>query len=155
MRNKFRNMKRLSITLLPLLLYVAAAAQSQNKTEEDVWQRELQYWGYVKSNDIAGYLTLWHTNFIGYPGTDTLTRKNIGDWITDSHNKKDQRYEFTITKKAVNVFGDVAVTFYDDEDTWKNSNGEVVLREVYKITHTWKRFGGTWLIVGGMSALKK
>ncbi len=60
-----------------------------------------------------------------------------------------------LQKKAVNVFGDVAVTFYDDEDTWKNSNGEVVLKEVYKITHTWKRFGGTWLIVGGMSALKK
>ncbi len=54
----------------------------------------------------------------------------------------------------MNVFGDVAVTFYDDEDTWKNSNGEVVLKEVYKITHTWKRFGNTWLIVGGMSALK-
>ncbi len=148
-------MKRLSITLLTLLFYVTAAAQSSNKTKEEVWQRELQYWKYVESNDVAGYLTLWHNSFIGYPGTDTLTRKNIGDWITESHNKKDQRYEFKITKKAVNVFGDVAVVFYDDEDIWKNSKGEVVLKEVYKITHTWKRFGNTWLIIGGMSALKK
>ena len=123
--------------------------------QDEVWQRELQYWNYVKNNNVPGYLTLWHNNFIGYPGSDTLTRKNIGNWITESHNKKDQRYEFKITKKAVNVFGDLAVVFYDDEDTWKNSKGEVVLKELYKITHTWKKFGSIWLIIGGMSALKK
>lgn len=123
--------------------------------ENEIWQRELQYWEYVKNNDVPGYLTLWHNSFIGYPGTDTLTHKKIGDWITESHNKKDQYYEFKITKKAVNVFGDVAITFYDDEDIWKNTKGEIVLKEVYKITHTWKRFGKNWLIVGGMSALKK
>jgi hypothetical protein len=98
---------------------------------------------------------LWHTSFIGYPGADTLTKNTIGDWITGSHNKIDQFYEFRITKKAVNVFGDVAIVFYDDEDIWKNSKGEVVSRETYKIIHTWKKFTNTWLIIGGMSALKK
>jgi hypothetical protein len=78
---------------------------------------------------------LWHNSFIRYPDTDTLTRKKIGDWITDSYNKKGQRYEFKILRKAINVFGDVAITFYDDEDIWKNSKGEVVLKETYKITH--------------------
>jgi hypothetical protein len=56
---------------------------------------------------------------------------------------------------VVNVFGDVAITFYDEEDIWKNNKNEVVSKEVYKITHTWKKIGDTWLIVGGMSAIKK
>lgn len=128
---------------------------SVKQIENEVWQREMQCGNYVKNNDLQGYLTLWHNNFIGYSGSDTLTRKNIGSWINESHNKKDQRYEFKITKKAVNVFGDVAVVLYDVQDTWKNSKGEVVLKELYKITHTWKKFGSTWLIIGGMSALKK
>ena len=128
---------------------------SVKQIENEVWQREMQCGNYVKNNDLQGYLTLWHNNFIGYSGSDTLTRKNIGSWINESNNKKDQRYEFKITKKAVNVFGDVAVVFYDVEDTWMNSKDEVVLKEIYKITHTWKKFDKNWLIIGGMSALKK
>ena len=148
-------MKVVAFVLFTVCIFNQVFAQSHTKTHDEVWQREVEYWNYVKSNDVKGYLTLWHNSFIGYPGTDTLTRQKIGDWITDSHNKKDKRYEFKITKKAVNVFDDVAITFYDDEDIWKNSKGEVVLKETYKITHTWKKFGDTWLIIGGMSALMK
>lgn len=147
-------MKTAVLVIFSAFTYWHTSAQSNSRIQDEVWQRELQYWNYVKNNDVRGYLTLWHSTFIGYPGKDTLTRKNISDWITESHSRKDQRYEFKITKKAVNVFGDVAITFYDDEDIWKNTQGEIVLKEVYKITHTWKKFGKTWLIIGGMSALK-
>jgi len=149
-------MKSLSLFLLTLFFYGAAAAQSLGKIQDEVWQRELQYWKYVEQNNKAGYLTLWHDNFIGYPDTDSLTPKSkIADWITDLHNKKDMHYEYKLIKKVVNVFGDVAITFYDEEDIWKNNQNEVVSKEVYKITHTWKKIGNTWLIIGGMSAIKK
>lgn len=148
-------MKLSAIVVFVVCITTQVFAQTNKKIQEEVWQRELQYWKYVKSNDVPGYLTLWHKSFIGYPGLDTLTRNNIGDWIAESHSKKDQSYEFKITKKAVNVFDNVAITFYDDEDIWKNIKGEVILRETYKITHTWKKFNNKWLIIGGMSALKK
>jgi len=35
----------------------------------------------------------------------------------------------------------------------KNNQNEIVSMEVYKITHTWKKFGDEWLIIGGMSAV--
>ena len=149
-------MKSFPLLLLTLFFYGAIAAQSSDKIREEVWQRELQYWKYVLQNDKVGYLTLWHENFIGYPDTDSLTRKNkIGDWIAGLFSKKDLRYENKLIKKAVNVFGDVVITFYDEEDIWKNNKNEVVSKETYKITHTWKKYGNTWLIIGGMSALKK
>jgi len=151
--NKKEKMKLLSFTLLSLLLPVTAAAQSSEQTQEQVWQRELQYWKYVGSNDTTGYLTLWHDNFIGYPGTGSLTRKDkIAGWITEVHSKKDRHYEYRLIRKAVNVFGDVAVTFYDEEDIWKNNKNEIVSKETFKITHTWQKHHNTWLIIGGMSA---
>ena len=83
-------MKSFPLLLLTLFFYGAIAAQSSDKIQEEVWQRELQYWKYILQNDKVGYLTLWHENFIGYPDTDTLTRKNkIGDWIAGLFSKKD------------------------------------------------------------------
>jgi hypothetical protein len=100
-------MKSLSITVLAMFVYAVAYAQSPDKIHKEVWQRELQYWKYVLQNVKLGYLTLWHENFIGYPDTDSLIRKNkIGNWIAGLFSKKDLRYENKLIKKAVNVFGD-------------------------------------------------
>jgi hypothetical protein len=149
-------MKNLLIVSLALLSHTNISAQSPDKTREEVWQRELQYWSYVGKNDKAGYLTLWHENFIGYPYSDSLTGKDkIGDWINAVHNNKGLHYEFSLVKKVVNPFGDVVITFYDETDIWKNDQGEIVSTETDKITHTWKKYGDNWLIIGGMSALKR
>lgn len=148
-------MKAFFFLSIILLFYTDISAQSSETIKEEVWQRELQYWQYVKNNDTASYRKLWHDNFVGYPETDRLTGKDkISNWITDFYNTKGRHYEFSLDKKLVNPFGDVAITFYDDTDIWKNDKNEVVLEETYKITHTWKKFGDTWLIIGGMSALK-
>jgi ketosteroid isomerase-like protein len=149
-------MKILFVLCIVPLSFTNALAQSADKVKDEVWNRELQYWEFVKNNDTAAYRTLWHDNFIGYPDTEKLTGKNnIANWITDAHGTKGRHYEFVLDKKIVNPFGDVVITFYDETDVWKNDNNEVVLKEVYKITHTWKKFGDTWLIIGGMSALKR
>ena len=37
----------------------------------------------------------------------------------------------------------------------KTNLNEIISREVCKITHTWKKFGNEWLIIGGMSAVIK
>ena len=142
------------ILTISLLLFLAGCktASTPEQIAEEVWQREIQYWDYVIKNDKAGYLTLWHKDFIGYP--DSITRKDhISDWLADMHNKKGFTYENNLIKKAVNPFGDVVVTFYDEEDIMKNNQNEIVSMEVYKITHTWKKFGDEWLIIGGMSAV--
>src|SRR4030095_2916602 len=149
-------MKYLLFLSIVLLFYTDISAQSAESAKNEVWKRELQYWQYVKNNDTAGYRTLWHDNFIGYPDTERLTGKDkIANWITDAYNSKGRHYGFLLDKKMVNPFDDVVITFYDETDIWKNDKDEVLLEEVYKITHTWKKFGDTWLIIGGMSALKR
>lgn len=144
------------ILLAVILVLLSPSIFAQSPVQDEVWQRELQYWQYVQHNDIAGYMTLWHEDFLGYPGSDGVVRKNrIADWINAIHNKKDLSYEYKLEKKAVNAFGDVVVTFYDETDMWRNDKNEVVLQETFKITHTWKKYGDKWLIIGGMSATKQ
>jgi ketosteroid isomerase-like protein len=149
-------MKYLFLFAIALILSTEIAAQSIETIKNEVWQRELQYWQYVKNNDTAGYRTLWHDDFVGYPETEKLTGKDkIANWITEVHNAKERRFDFSLDRKMVNAFGDVVITFYDETDIWRNDKNEVVLEEVFKITHTWKKFGDTWLIIGGMSAVKR
>ena len=50
-------MKILLIVFLALLFHTNISAQSSDKTKDEVWQRELQYWKYVEQNDKANYLT--------------------------------------------------------------------------------------------------
>ncbi len=157
--NRLINIKKMRTLLLvftALVLWTNLSAQSPEKAKEEVWQREQQYWKYVLQNDKANYLTLWDDNFIGYPDSDSLTRKDkIADWIGDLQDKNGLHYELKLEKKAVNPFGDIVITFYDETDMWKNDKNEIVSKETYKITHTWKKYGDKWLIIGGMSAFKK
>jgi hypothetical protein len=48
----------------------------------------------------------------------------------------------------------VVIVFYDVDEIWTNNENEVVRIETYKFTHTWKKYKGTWLIIGGMAAKK-
>ncbi|HTE34201.1 MAG TPA: nuclear transport factor 2 family protein [Chryseolinea sp.] len=148
-------MKNIQLIFLALLIYTTISAQSTDQVKDEVWQRELQYWKYVEQNDKVNYLTLWHNDFVGYPDSEIVRKNKIADWINELHNRKGSHYEYSLSKKEVNVFGDVVITFYDESDIWKNDQNEVVAKETFKITHTWKKYGDKWLIIGGMSALKK
>ena len=141
------------LSLFIVLIFVTdISAQSTEVLKDDVWQKELEYWRYVKNNDTAAYRKLWHDNFIGYPETERLTGKDkIANWVTDAHNTKGRHYEFLLVKKIVNPFGDVVITFYDETDTWTNDKNEVLVEQVFKITHTWKKFGDSWPIIGDPS----
>lgn len=147
-------MKKISFVVLVFVIGCSTGS-SPEKIADEVWQREIQYWDYVIKNDKVGYLTLWHKDFIGYPESGIIRKDRITDWLEKLHSKKGFYYENNLIKKAVNPFGDVVITFYDEEDIIKTNNNELVSKEVYKITHTWKKFGNEWLIIGGMSALIK
>lgn len=143
------------ILILLIIINGIASAQTTEEIKNEVWQRELQYWQLVEKDDTTAYKTLWHKDFIGYPGNDTSNKSHIANWIGDLFKDKDIKYTVDLHKKAVNVVEDVAMTFYDEDDVFTNTKTGVVKREQYKITHTWKKFADTWLIIGGMDGLKK
>ena len=134
--------------------YVATMADARLK--DHIWQLEKDYWVYVKNRDFGNYLQLWDENFMGYPSTNTIgTKSGITDWITDMYQKNNGRiFDYELTRLGENVFGDIVMVFYDATIRWKNSSGISLNEKTYKLTHTWRKTGDRWLIIGGMGGVK-
>lgn len=130
----------------------ADAATSVDQIKNEVWQLEENYWKYVKAQDLKNYLTLWDENFIGYPSNNTIgTKKSITDWITDMYKGKTGIFNYTLTRKIENVFGDIVIVLYDVTHSFSNDKEPA---KTFKITHTWKKTDTGWQIIGGMGANK-
>lgn len=133
-----------------------AAASSDKKTKNEVWQMEESYWKYVKAFDLTSYLTLWDDKFIGYPPDNIIAGKDhITDWLKNMYKDKSRTFNYELTRKVENVFGDIVIVLYDVTTIWTNSRNEVVEKTTMKITHTWKNTGKGWLIIGGMGDRKE
>ncbi|MFD2202700.1 nuclear transport factor 2 family protein [Shivajiella indica] len=129
---------------------------SKSELEDEAWHMEELYWEYVQNIDTVSYKTLWHEDFIGYPsfGDGVSSKNGIAIWIPDLHKDPDLKFSYLLHKKASNAIGDVVMVFYDTDYFWTDSNNQVVRKETYKFTHTWKKVEDKWLILGGMAALK-
>ena len=126
------------------------------QVKDEVWQLEENYWKYVKANNLKAYLSLWDENFIGYPSSNKIGGKDhIGDWIAAMYqDKKGKTFEFELTRKVENVFGDIVIVLYDAMHIWTDDKTKVVEKTAFKLTHTWKKSEKGWLIIGGMGAKK-
>lgn len=123
--------------------------------KNEVWQLEENYWKYVKNKDLKSYLTLWDDQFIGYPSTNKIGGKDhITDWITEMYKGRKSNFNYALTRQVENVFDDIVIVLYDATQIWTNDKNEVVEKETYKLTHTWKKTDKGWLIIGGMGAKK-
>ena len=141
---------------ISLFIVVATAALAQNSANDEtqVWQLEKTYWEYVKANDLEKYRALWNENFLGWPfvSSSPVRKNHITDWITANTSKGIKLESYSIEQLAIQITGDVAVDYYRINAAWANSEGGKVRSDKFRITHTWIRTGGTWQIVGGMSA---
>lgn len=131
-----------------------SATTSIEQTKNEVWQLEENYWNYVKEKDYKSYGTLWDENFLGYPSNNTIGDKaHITDWMTEMYQQPGV-FNYTLTRKVENVFGDIAIVFYDVSHNFTNEKNEIVKKGSFKIIHTWKKTEKGWLIIGGMGANK-
>ena len=124
--------------------------------EEEAWQMEEKYWQYVQNNDTISYKTLWHDDFIGYPsfGDGTANKSKIATWIPELHADPNQKFSYQLYRKATNAIEDVVMVFYDADEIWTNQETNEVIKNTTKFTHTWKKIGDKWLILGGMAGIK-
>jgi ketosteroid isomerase-like protein/catechol 2,3-dioxygenase-like lactoylglutathione lyase family enzyme len=134
---------------------VGEAAASTEQIKNEIWQLEKNYWKYVKAKDFKSYINLWDDNFIGYPSTNKIGGKDhITDWIIDMFKERKGNFNYELTRHVENVFGDIVIVLYDATQIWKNDKGDVLEKSTFKLTHTWKKTGQGWLIIGGMGAKK-
>ncbi|HMQ06464.1 MAG TPA: nuclear transport factor 2 family protein [Saprospiraceae bacterium] len=129
---------------------------TKSELQDEAWHMEELYWEYVQNIDTVAYKTLWHEDFIGYPsfGDGVSGKSKIATWITDLHKDPEMKYSYVLHKKASNAIEDVVMVFYDTDYFWTNKDNQVVRKETYKFSHTWKNVEGKWLILGGMAASK-
>ena len=140
---------------LPLASPGALVAQELSDTEREVWSMEEAYWQGVAAGDVEGYRDLWDESFVGWPCTAEApaTKETIHGWMA---GVRDGIYEisYDLTFQAVRAFSDVAVAYYTTPIVYRFANGGVDgENEVWKFTHTWRREGDTWRIIGGMCGL--
>jgi len=124
----------------------------KNPRVEAVWKMEELYWRYVKAGDVDNYRTLWDDGFRGWPCKfqDTATKAQIGDWVRDIRDQK-AKLTYALTYEGAADFGDIIVVYYKTPMVYEYPDGRTVDRDlVFKFTHTWRRTGNTWHIIGGM-----
>jgi len=129
---------------------------SKSQMEGEAWHMEELYWKYVQNIDTVAYKALWHDDFIGYPsfGNGVSNKSKIASWIPDLHKDPDLKFNYILHKKASNAIEDVIIVFYDADEIWTDKQEEIVKKETFKFTHTWKKIDGQWVILGGMAAKK-
>ncbi|MEO6347789.1 MAG: nuclear transport factor 2 family protein [Aquaticitalea sp.] len=146
------------ISLFVLVMtYNFVQAQTKEELKKEVWQMEEQYWDYVQKNDTISYKKLWHDDFMGYPSfiDDVSDKSKIANWIPKLHEDPNLTFNYQLYKKGVNAIDDVVIVFYDADEIWTDKLNTVVKKERLKFTHTWKKYGNTWLILGGMAGKKE
>ncbi len=130
-----------------------AVAQMQAKAnEQTVWKLEHAYWSYVQENDLRDYLDLWHKDFLGWPSVSIapVHKDHITDWIT-AQTSKGLRFKTVAFKPAaIQVDGDVALTYYWLTYQWLDKHGNGA-KHTMRVTHTLLWNGRGWHIIGGMS----
>ncbi|MEO8725067.1 MAG: nuclear transport factor 2 family protein [Acidobacteriaceae bacterium] len=133
-------------------LYLQATTQPQASAEQTLWRIEHAYWNYVQDNDLPAYRNLWHKDFLGWPSVSAapVHKEHITDWITTQTSKGLAFKTVEFKPAAIQVEGDVAVTYYWITYKWlgKDGNGEP---HTIRVTHTWIRDATDWHIIGGMS----
>jgi len=143
-----------------LILSPASWTRAQQTTKnvnnsdriEAVWKREELYWRYVLAGDVDNYRTLWDEGFRGWPckTEHTATKDAIGNWVRDIRDQK-IKLGYSLTRDGAADFGDIVVIYYKTPLIYEYPDGRMVDRDkVFKFTHTWRKTGNTWLIIGGM-----
>jgi len=142
---------------LTIFLFVGTVnAQEKISAKDQVWKMEEAYWNYVKAYDLESYRTLWHKDFVGWPGfsPEPVSKSNISDWIPALFADSTKSFDYQLKRTAVSSYGeDIVITFYAVGLYFIDlKSGEKKQDNWHRITHTWKRYGDSWFIIGGMSA---
>jgi ketosteroid isomerase-like protein len=124
--------------------------QAHKNVEATIWGLEERYWNCWIKEDVEGYMSLLHEDFMGWasslemPGDKKAARKFVQNFLSQI-----KLFAFEMKPCAIKIIDDTALVHYflllKDEDGNQIGNR-------YRITHTWLKQAGIWQILGGMSS---
>jgi ketosteroid isomerase-like protein len=148
-------MIRIALCIATAVLFAAKLPTAPPSADTDrVWALEKAYWHYVQADDLNGYRTLWHANFLGWPYTSSepVRKAQITDWIAAREKNGETLKSYDLEQLSIQVTGNVTTTMYRIHETWLNKSGAENIVTA-RVTHTWLRdSAGSWQIISGMSA---
>lgn len=122
--------------------------------EDEVWSREVAYWGYLKAGEWDLWQDLWHEEVVAWPNDEPgpLNKDGVYQLMAGIVDDVDlQAVELEIRRRSVQVYGDIGVAYYEMHTAIPDgSGGTRPLRR--RLTHTWLRTKDGWQIIAGMSA---
>ncbi|MBM3759260.1 MAG: nuclear transport factor 2 family protein [Acidobacteria bacterium] len=130
-------------------LVVNAGGAEMGKDEAAVWAQEENYWKYLKAGDVTKYLELWDEGFRGWPCAlmEPAGKGAVGKMVEDVRDGK-LKVNYQLKYQGAAQYEGLVVVHYGVEQTLERGGQATPMR--IKITHTWKRIGKQWKIVGGM-----
>jgi ketosteroid isomerase-like protein len=145
------------VTMIVLAVLGAGAfaevhAQNGSDTEQ-VWTQEEAYWKIVKSNDAKAWADLWSDDFVGWPSfKEHPVDKQSGVAEFKSGQTSRGLVSYELHRESVKKHGDAVITFYRATIHRRDDSGAESTTKA-RLSHTWMKRGGRWVIVGGMSAV--
>ena len=138
--------------LIAILIMTAVAMGQSSPQEEAVWKLEHTYWESVAALDLATYKSLWHSNFVGWPGINAtpVRTSQVTAWIDDYTAKGLRLHSYSLKPAASQVTGNIVVVHYWLTAVWADKDGAGQPATV-RFTHTWINTDKGWQILSGMS----
>ncbi len=152
-------MIRATVLLLLALFAVAATASTQTPTvqrqsedEQTLWSLENTYFAHIAEEEFEALENFYHADFIGWPShSPEPVDRSVGRQSLEELLAGIEVLSIQVRPLAIVIRGDVAVTHCFVDLQQQDAEGEAAWYS-YRVTHTWLREGGTWKILGGMSA---
>ena len=127
-------------------------AQEISEDEQTLWSLENAYFTVIAQEDFGALERFYHADFIGWPShSPEPVDRNVGRQSLEEQLANTEVLSVKLRPLAVVVHGDVAITHLFVDLQQQDSDTEVSSSS-HRVTHTWLREGGTWKILGGMSA---
>ena len=133
-------------------LAAGEGARGNAVSGEEIWAAEQAYVERLEAGDVEGLSEFWHGDFSGWPS-------HAAEPLGTEAGKASMRellakvalVSARIRPLETRSAGDAILVHYLLEADVEGADGARRAAR-YRITHTWVRDGGSWKILGGMSA---
>ncbi|MBV8146872.1 MAG: nuclear transport factor 2 family protein [Gammaproteobacteria bacterium] len=147
-------MNRIASFGLVAALSAGPLLAGQPAAEKEVWSLEDSYWKYVQANDLEGYRTLWHEDFLGWPlsSPEPVHKAHITDWITAHTSSGETLRSYSLERLEAQATANYVTVTYRVRLNWVDKAG-VEKPGSLRVIHTWLgSVGHKWQIISGMAA---
>jgi len=148
----------LSMSLMIFLVTQLSAQDEEIKdsklstVEEEIWSLEEEYISYFSKANHAAILSLYHSQFLGWPNSELhpANKERAAIFLEEKYPEPTQLV-FKIKREGIRIVEDVVITHYLLNLSWTDDEGVEQTRES-RLTHTWIKEDSHWKILGGMSS---